>query len=85
MLTVPHRQHQNYSEGIGGNYKFVDLKLFHNTPHTPLSYWYYAASFLDKTRRFLSQFVLDRRGGYEMVKGEAGDISIFIFSWFESV
>ena len=32
-LTVPHHQHQNYSEGQGGNFKFALQKLLHNTPH----------------------------------------------------
>ena len=44
-LTVPHHQHQNYSEGIGCNIKFAVLKLLHNTPHAPEQYWWYAASF----------------------------------------
>ena len=34
-LTVPHHQHQNYSEGIGGNIKFAVRKLLHHTPHAP--------------------------------------------------
>ena len=84
-LTVPHHQHQNYSEGVGGNFKFAVLKLLHNTPHAPLSYWCYAANFLDKTRRFLSQPKLGGKSGFEMIKGETGDISIFRFSWFEPI
>lgn len=43
--TVPHHQHQNYSEGEGSNFK-----LFHNTLHAPIEYWCYGASFLDKCR-----------------------------------
>ena len=34
--TVPHHQHQNYSEGESGNFKFSLLKLFQNTPHAPI-------------------------------------------------
>ena len=82
---VPHHQHQYYSEGIGGNFKLVVSKLFHNTPHAPTSYWCYASSFLDKARRYLSKPSLDGISGYEVIKGETGDISIFHFSWFESV
>ena len=37
-VTVIHHQHQNYSEGVGGKFKFAILKLVHNTPHAPLSY-----------------------------------------------
>ena len=35
-LSVPHHQHQHYSEGGGGNLKIRILKLFHNTSHAPL-------------------------------------------------
>ena len=49
-LTNPHHQHQNYAEGIGGCFKLVGIKMFHNTPRAPLSYWCFAASFLDKIR-----------------------------------
>jgi hypothetical protein len=48
-LTVPHHQHQNYSKGIGGNFKFAVLKLLHNKPHIQLYYWCFAAKFLDNT------------------------------------
>ena len=58
-LTVPHHQHQNYSEGQGGNFKFALQKLLHNTPHAPIGYWCYAATFLDKARRFLSKALLN--------------------------
>ena len=61
------------------------IKLFHNTPHAPLSYWYFAASFLDKTRKFLSEPYIDGRCEYEIIKGETGDISIFRFYWFETI
>ena len=30
-VTIPHHQHQNYSENEGGNFKFKVLKLLHNT------------------------------------------------------
>ena len=55
-LIVPRHQHQNYSEGIGDNFKFELLKLFHNTPHAPLGYLCYGVSFLDKTWRYLLGF-----------------------------
>ena len=84
-LTVPKHQHQNYCEQVGGNVKFSVLKLFHNTPHAPVSYWYYAASFLDKTRRYISHPSIGNRSGYEVIKGETGDISIFRFYWFEPI
>ena len=84
-LTIPHHQRQNYAEGIGGCFKLAVIKLFHNTPHAPLSYWCYAASFLDKTRRFLSKSSLNGRTGFQLIKGETGDISIFRFAWFEPI
>ena len=37
-LSVSHHQHQNYSEGEGGNLRFKILKLIHNAPHAPLQY-----------------------------------------------
>ena len=84
-LTIHHRQHQNYTEGTGGLFKLVVIKLFHNTPHAPLSYWCFAAKFLDKTCRFLSKSSLNGRIGYQLIKGETEDISIFRFFWFESI
>ena len=84
-LTIPHHQHQNYAEGIGGCFKLAVIKLFHNTPRAPLSYWCYAASFLDKTRRFLSKSSLNGKTGFQLIKGETGDISIFRFAWFEPI
>ena len=83
--TVPHHQHQNFSEGEGGNFKFAILKLMHNTPHAPLSYWCYAAQFLDKVRRCLSKSSLDGRCGNEALNGETPDISIFRFPWFSPI
>ena len=84
-LTVPHHQHQNYSEGVGGNFKLALLKLYHNTPHAPLKYWCYAASFLDKARRYLSKASLNGRCGFELINGETADISIFWFKWFAPI
>ena len=84
-LTVPHHLHQHYSEGIGGNFELAIIKLYHNTPYVPTSYWCYAARFLDKARRYLSKPSLDGRSGYKIIKGETGDISIFRFSWFELI
>jgi len=84
-FTVPHHQHQNFSEGEGGNFKFALIKLMHNTPHAPISYWCFAAQFLDKVRRFLSKESLDGRCGNEMMYGDTPDISIFRFPWFAPV
>ena len=84
-VTIPHHQHQNYSKDEGVNIEFSIFKLYHHTPHSPLTYWCFAVSFLDKTRRFLSQSTLDGKCGLEMIKGETADISIFRFSWFQSV
>ena len=84
-LTVPHHQHQNYSEGEGGNFKFALLKLMHNTKHAPLSYWCFAANFLDKVRRFLSKQSLEGRCANEMINGDTPDISIFRFPWFTPI
>ena len=84
-LTIPHRQHQNNAEGTGGYFKLSVIKLFHNTPHAPLSYWCFAVKILDKIRRFLSKSSLNGRTGYQLIKGETRDISIFRFFWFESI
>ena len=51
-------EYQNYSKGLGGNFKFITLELYHNNPHAPISYWGFSASHLDKCRRFLSQSTL---------------------------
>lgn len=63
-LTIPHRQHQYHSEDVCGNIKFAILILSHNVPHAPYYYWYFAASFLEKAHRFLSQSTLDCIRGY---------------------
>ena len=63
-LTVSHHQHQHYCEGVGGNFKLAVIKLFHNTPHAPLKYWCFAASFFDKIRRFLSKSSIGGRCGH---------------------
>ena len=84
-LTVLYHQHQNYCEGVGGNLTFVVIKLFHNNPFSPLSYRCCAVSFLDNTRIFLSKSSTDERCGHELIKGKTGDISIFIFYWFEPI
>ena len=68
---------------MGGNFKFAITILFHNTtPHTPYACWCFAASFLNKTRRYLSKKTLGGKCGYKIIKGEAGDIRIFRFPWF---
>ena len=84
-LTIPHHQHQNYAEGISGCFKLAVIKLFHNTPHAPLSYWCFASSLLDKTSRFLSKSSLNGRTGYQLIKQETWDISILRFFWFEPI
>ena len=81
-LTVPKHQHQKYCEQVGGNFKFAVLKLIHNNPHAKVSYWCYSASFLDNTRRYISHPSIKNRSGYEFIKGETGNISIFRFYWF---
>ena len=58
-LTIPHHQHQNYSEREGGNFKFRVLNLLHNTPHAPTSYWCFAAEFLDQVGAHLSRKSLE--------------------------
>ena len=82
-LAVTKHQHQNYWEQVGGNFKFATLKLFHNTPHAPLSYWYFAASFLDKTRCYISHSSNGDICVHNVIKAETGDIHIFRFYWFE--
>ena len=76
-ITVPHHQHQNYAEGQGGNFNLRLIKLFHHTPHAPIAYWCYAASFLDTIGRFLSAALLNGRSSHETVHGDTADISIF--------
>ena len=78
-LTVPLHQHQNYCEMTGGKFKISLCKLFHNTPHVPITYWCYAVSFLDKVRYYLSRPSLGDRSGLEQIKGDTADISIFRF------
>ena len=68
-ITVPKNQHQNYCENFDGDFKFVALKLFHNNSYAPTSYWCYAASFLDKTYRYISDPSIGNRFGYEVIKG----------------
>ena len=83
--TVPHEQHQNYSEGEGGNFKFAVSKCLHLTPHAPKVYWCFCAGFLDKVRRQLSKVALDGRTPVENLQGNTNDISIFRFPWFSPV
>ena len=84
-LTVPHHQHQNYSEREGGAFKFRILKLFHNTPHAPIQYWCYAAEFLDQVGSYLSKETLKGRCAQEKLLGHTPDISKFRFAWFQPV
>ena len=84
-ITVTKHQHRNYCEKVGGDFKFAVFKIFHNTLHTPVSYWCYAASFLDKSYCYISCPSIGNRCGYELIKEETGDISIFKFYWFEPI
>jgi hypothetical protein len=84
-FTVPHHQHQNYSDGEGGKFKFMILKLMHNTKHAHLLYWCFAANCLDKGRHFLSKQSLEGRCASEMINGDVPDISIFRYPWFAPV
>ena len=84
-LSVPHHQHQNYSEGEGGNLKFRLLKLFHNTPHAPLQYWCFGAEYLDQIGCYLSKATLGGRCSSEKLMGQTVDISVFRFHWFQPV
>ena len=61
------------------------IKLFHNNPYTPLSYWCFAENLLDKTRIFLSKPYIDGRCGHELIKEETGGIIIFRIYWFEHI
>ena len=65
--------------------KFRLLKLFHNTPHAPLSYWCYGMEYLDQVGCYLSKTSLDGRTASEKIVGQTPDISIFRFSWFQPV
>ena len=78
-LSVPHHQHQNYSEGEGGNLKFRLLKLFHNTPHAPLKYWCFGAEYLDQIGCYLFKATLGGRCSSKKLVGQTVDISIFRF------
>ena len=84
-LTVPHHQHQTYSEGQGGNFEFGLQKLLHNMPYALDTYWCFAAMFVDKARCFLSKASLNGWCGNEMITGETGNFSIFCFYWFEPI
>ena len=84
-VIVPHHQHQNYAELKGGNFKLATIKLFHETPWAPLSYWCYGAEYLDLVRRHLSRAALNGRTGFEAMNGDTPDISIFRFPWFAPV
>ena len=57
----------------------------HYTPHAPIVYWCYCASFLDKVRRHLSKAALNQRSAILAVDGNTNDISIFRFPWFSPV
>ena len=65
--------------------KYRVLKLLHNTPHAPISYWCYALEFLDQVGCYLSKSNLDGRTSSEKLSGQTPDISIFRFAWFQAV
>ena len=71
-LKIFYHQHQNYAEGIGDYFKLAVINLFHNTPHTPLPYWWFTACFIYNTHRFLSKPSLNGRTGYQITEGETG-------------
>ena len=50
-LTVLHQQQQHYSEGMGGNFRFSIIKLFHNI--CAIYILVFSGRFPDKTRRYL--------------------------------
>ena len=81
-FTVPYQQQQNYAESRGGNFKFAVCKLMHMTPHSPIKYWCFAASFLDKVRRVLSKPKLNGASPMQQVYGSTVDISKYRFPWF---
>ena len=83
--TVPYAQHQNYSEGEGGNFKFAVIKCMHYTPHAPIVYWCYCATYIDKVRRHLAKAALFNKSAMEVKSGNTNDISIFRFPWFAPV
>ncbi len=83
--TVPHHQNQNTAESRIGKLKLSLLKLYQETPLAPLSYWCYAAEFLNTVRPYLAQTSLNGRSGREILRGEMPDISIFRFPWFSPV
>ena len=84
-LIIPKHKHHNYYEQVGGNFKFVVLKPFHNTPHPPVFYWSYTVRFLDKTCLCSFHPSIGDRCVYEVIKVEISDISLFRLYWFESI
>ena len=82
---VPYCQHQNCCEGEGGDFKFAVCKCLHYTPHAPIVYWYYCASFLVKVRRHLAKAAFNHRSALEVKTGNTSGISIFCFPWFSPV
>ena len=83
--SEPHHQNQNYSEGRGGNAKTKLIKLFHETPHAPLSYWCYGLEHLDHISGYLANKSLNGRTPREVLLGETPDISVFRFRWFQPI
>ena len=66
---------------MGENLKFSVTKLLYNTPHEPYVFWCFAAYFLDKLREYLSKKLVGKCG-YELIKGDNGDMRILMFPWF---
>ena len=83
--SEPHHQNQNYSEGRGGNAKTKLIKLFHETPHAPISYWCYGLEHLDHISGYLANKSLNGRTPREVLLGETPDISVFRFRWFQPI
>ena len=83
--TEAYHPNQNLAERRGGDLKTAVIKLFHHTPHAPLSYWCYALEYLSLVRSCLARSMLDNRSPQEILYGETVDISRFRFPWFSPI
>ena len=84
-LTIPHHQNQNIAEFEGGCTKLRTIKMFHETPWAPPSYWCYCVEFINETNGYLARQSLGWKTPNELLLGETGDISVFRFKWFQPV
>ena len=84
-LTIPHHQNQNIAEFEGGCTKLRTIKMFHETPWAPPSYWCYAVDYINETNGFLARGSIGWKIPNEILLGETGDISVFRFKWFSPV